>query len=276
MADPTSIGDELDAALAALDHRLTELGARVAVLEQAANPTVPIVVPTTRPPADILGLNGAGAALGGWWNLGIGYRPSDPERGSHLDTTPAQLAAGWTHPLYFRPTLDGQGVAFRVYCDGGRTSKNTLYPRAELREFTAGGAARATWSATKGAHLMAGCHRITSLPGPKPEVAIAQIHDGGDDTFQLRVEGLRWAATVRGKEVVDGDLQGDTIAWHIEVSAGRIVVVVDGQQRHTGPFTGTGHYFKTGVYAQSSVLKGGAKPDDYFEAELHDLRVAHS
>lgn len=279
MSTPHTPGEQLDAALAELDARIDRLEAGTATPPPPA--PAPCPPPTTPPaavrsPADILGINGRGTSLGGWWNEGIGYRPSDPERGEHRDTTPDQLAAGWQHPVYFRPTADGLGVVFRVYCDGGRTSSGTNYPRSEVREFKPGGKERAEWDAGSGFHAMSGRTRVTHLASAKPEVCIAQIHDAEDDTFQLRVEGARWKATVRGAEVAAGDMLGDTITWKVEVSAGRIAVIVNGQQRHTGTLTGAGQYFKVGCYAQSSVRKGGARPDDWFETELYDLVVSHS
>ena len=73
----------------------------------------------------------------------------------------------------------------------GVTTKNSQYPRSELREMN--GSEKAAWSNTTGTHSLDVCEAITQFPSGKPEVVGAQIHDAADDVLEIRLEGQKLA-----------------------------------------------------------------------------------
>jgi len=156
-------------------------------------------------PAEVLAF-GAG---GGDWNLGVGY-PS-----GHVDITPQQLMNGWSQAPYFYVAEDGK-VHFQVPMNGGRTSSNTKYPRTELREYRNG--SKASWNGSSGTHVMSGRTTMMHIESGKPEAVIAQIHDGDDDTLQLRWENGSLRASINGSKhsTVLGNFPiGLVVAWQI-------------------------------------------------------------
>src|SRR5690606_12988585 len=138
-------------------------------------------------PAEVLNF-GSG---GGDWNLGVGY-PS-----GHKDITPQQLMNGWSEAPYFYVTSAGK-VHFQCPMNGGKTSSNTKYPRTELREYRNG--SKASWNGGSGNHLMSGRTTMTHIESGKPEAVVAQIHDGDDDTLQLRWENGSLRASINGSK----------------------------------------------------------------------------
>ena len=89
---------------------------------------------------------------------------------------------------YFQLNATKDGVAFTANADGV-TTKNSSYPRTELREMN--GQQKAAWSNTTGVHTLNVTEAVTELPPAKPETVTAQIHDGNDDVLQIRLEGPR-------------------------------------------------------------------------------------
>jgi Alginate lyase len=92
---------------------------------------------------------------------------------------------------YFALNDTGDGVVFTAPVDGV-TTKNSRYPRSELREMN--GPEEAAWSNTSGVHTLTVSQAVTHLPDAKPEAVAAQIHDGNDDVLQIRLEGTRLLA----------------------------------------------------------------------------------
>ena len=97
------------------------------------------------------------------------------------------------------------GVVFSAHGDGV-TTKNSHYPRSELREMN--GSAKAAWSNTSGRHTLDVCEAITQVPSAKPEVVAAQIHDDKDDVLQIRLEGQKLMRPVRRRQVRAGPRPG--------------------------------------------------------------------
>ena len=89
---------------------------------------------------------------------------------------------------FFKVDDSGDGVVFSARGDGV-TTKNSHFPRSELREMN--GSAKAAWSNTSGTHTLDVCEAITQVPSAKPEVVGAQIHDDKDDVLQIRLEGQK-------------------------------------------------------------------------------------
>jgi hypothetical protein len=219
-------------------------------------------------PAELLNLNGTG----GQWNLGIGY-PS-----GHVDISPTDLYNGFSQAPYFYITSDGARVHFQVPMNGGKTSSNTKYPRCELREYI--GSSKAAWSGSSGTHLMSGVTRIDHMAPIKQEMCIAQIHDGSDDTLQIRVEGTTWKASINGTEsstILGTFAWGVDVAWEIRLVNGTLTIKINGTTKITAsPGYGSGQYFKVGCYAQQNSTDQNNDPTDYASCELRDLVVSHS
>lgn len=219
-------------------------------------------------PAELLAL-GAG---GGKWNLGIGY-PS-----GHKDIEPAVLEGGFTEAPYFYINDAGTKVHFQVPMNGGRTSANTKYPRSELREYI--GSAKAAWNGASGTHLMSGRTTVLHMEADKPEMVVAQMHDGSDDTLQIRCEGTTWRASINGTEhptVLGTFSWGTEVAWEIKVASGTLTIKINGTTKiTTNPGYGSGQYFKVGCYAQQNSTDQSNPANGYQSCELRDLVVSHS
>jgi hypothetical protein len=221
-------------------------------------------------PAQVLAL-GAG---GGKWNLGVGY-PS-----GHVDISPSQLEGGWSEAPYFYTTSDGARVHFQVPMNGGRTSSNTKYPRTELREYI--GSSKAAWNGASGTHVMSGRTTLIHTESGKPEVVVAQIHDGSDDTLQIRIENTVWRASINGTKhstSLGTFAWGVEVAWEIRLVNGTLTIRINGSTKiTTNPGYGSGQYFKVGMYAQQNATSdGGGNPSNgYASCQLRDLVVSHS
>lgn len=167
------------------------------------------------------------------------------------------------------------GVQFRATA-GGVTTKNSQYPRSELREETGG--EHAAWSNTSGEHTLDVCQAVTELPKEKPDVVTAQIHDDKSDVMEVRLEGAKLIAQYGdGKKefVLDPAYRlGTPYAVRIQAADGRIAVSYNGKQMGTIDQSGTGWYFKTGSYVQSNTDKGD-KADAAGAVVLYSAKVHH-
>lgn len=218
-------------------------------------------------PAEVLAF-GAG---GGEWNLGVGYSSG------HVDISPQQLMNGWSEAPYFYVTESGK-VHFQVRMDGGRTSSNTKYPRCELREYRNG--SKASWNGGSGTHVMSGRTTVIHMEDDKPEMVVAQMHDGDDDTLQIRVEGTTWRASINGNEhptSLGTFSWGTEVAWEIRLQDGTLRISINGSTKiTTDPGFGSGNYFKCGVYPQQNSRDQDNPSSGYSACELRDLVVSHS
>ncbi|TWF79380.1 alginate lyase [Pseudonocardia hierapolitana] len=177
---------------------------------------------------------------------------------------------------WFDLTPDGTGVVFRAPA-GGVTTKNSKYSRSELREMR--GEEKAAWSNTKGVHTLESRQAITKVPSVKPEVSATQIHDGGDDVMQIRLEGSTLVAQYAdGAEqvVIDQDYRlGTPYDLRIVAADGRITVFYDGEQRAEIERSGSSWYWKVGAYTQSNPERGD-DPDALGEVVVYSLRIEHT
>lgn len=219
-------------------------------------------------PAELLAI-GAG---GGDWNLGVGY-PS-----GHVDISPERLKSGWSEAPYFYVTQDGAWVHFQVPMNGGRTSSNTKYPRTELREYRNG--TKAAWSGSSGTHVMSYRAKVIHMEDDKPEMVIGQIHDGSDDTLQIRCEGTTWRASINGTEhstTLGNFAWGTEVAIEIRLQSGTLTIKVNGTTKiTTNPGYGSGQYFKIGCYAQQNSTDQDNPSNGYAACQIRDLVVSHS
>jgi hypothetical protein len=157
------------------------------------------------------------------------------------------------------------------------TTKNSKYSRSELREMR--GEEKASWSNTKGVHTLESRQAITKVPPVRPEVSATQIHDGGDDVMQIRLEGSTLVAQYAdGAEqvVIDPDYRlGTPYDLRIVAADGRITVFYDGEQRAQIERSGSSWYWKVGAYTQSNPERGDA-PDAVGEVVVYSLRIEHT
>ena len=165
---------------------------------------------------------------------------------------------------------------------GGVTTKNSSYPRSELREMS--GDKPASWSNRSGTHTLAVRQAVTQLPTAKPELVTAQIHDAESDVMEIRLEDRRLIARYDrsdrdgGKKelVVDPDYAlGTPYDLRLVAAEGRIDVWYNGKQVGGIAQSGTGWYFKTGSYLQSNTEKGDAA-DAVGKVVLYQVAVTHS
>jgi poly(beta-D-mannuronate) lyase len=177
---------------------------------------------------------------------------------------------------YFRLNDAKNAVVFKAHA-GGATTKNSKYPRSELREMNQNGS-EAAWSSFKGTHTMTLSTSATHLPATKSEMVLAQIHDEEDDIVMVRLERNHLFVEADGKEI--GDLEtnytlGTRFTVVIEASNGRIKISYNGVQKVDYEYSGTGNYFKAGCYTQSNTSKGDT-PESYGEATLYSISVSHT
>jgi poly(beta-D-mannuronate) lyase len=177
---------------------------------------------------------------------------------------------------WFRLNDTRDGVVFTANA-GGVTTKNSGYPRSELREMN--GSEKASWSNTNGTHTLRLRQAVTELPAVKPQVVTAQIHDAEDDVIEVRVEGEQLLVEYDdGDSVVTldpGYVLGTPYDLEIIAAGGRIRVSYNGAQKADIIKSGSGWYFKTGTYVQSNLLSGEAA-DAVGQVVLHSLDVRHA
>jgi len=260
-------------------------------VESASSNRIQATLPYTAPgggggetpssnPSTFLNINGLGNGTGGWWNLGVGLSSG------HTDIQPDPLKTYVNSP-YYTMNSAGTGVQFQVYMNGGRTSANTKYPRCELREYATGSTStKASWSGSSGRHIMRGKTKVMHYAPEKCEVVVGQMHDGSDDTLQIRAEASSatgsqtWRLSVNGTEVDDlisGVALGQEVAWEIDLNNGALTVKINGSTAYTGnPGYGSGQYFKVGDYPQQNSTDQSNSSSEYSRVELRDLFVSHS
>ncbi|MFL6089235.1 MAG: polysaccharide lyase family 7 protein [Aeromicrobium sp.] len=235
----------------------------VAVVPSPPPPAAPSPAPITVP-GQVVNLSP--------WKLTLPVGPKDHP----LEVRQPELAS-FSDPEAFR--LDGvppTGVAFRARV-GGVTTKNSHYPRSELREMTADGSAEAAWSNAAGTHVMTITEAITALPAGKPHVVAGQVHDADDDVVMIRLEAGRLFVEADGHDagVLDPAYQLGT-RFTVEVSAtpAGIKVTYNGVRTVDVPVVRSGLYFKAGCYTQSNPSRGDS-PDAYGEVVIYGLTVTH-
>ena len=176
---------------------------------------------------------------------------------------------------FFKLAPAGDGVEFSAP-GSGVTTKNSQYPRSELREIN--GRDKAAWSNTSGSHILDVCEAFDRLPGAKPEVVGAQIHDAVSDVMEIRLEGQKLAVQYndgKSEQVLDPAYKLGT-PYHLRIVAGdsRVVVLYNGQQKAVLPVRGSGWYFKIGAYVQSNTRTGDRSSSG--AVTVYSLKVRHT
>ena len=167
-------------------------------------------------------------------------------------------------------------MVFSARADGV-TTKNSHYPRSELREMNGG--EKASWSNTTGSHTLDVCEAITKTPTAKPEVVGAQIHDASDDVMQIRLEGKTLMVQYndgKSETVIDPNyVLGTPYNVRIVAEGGKVDVLYNGQKKAELPLSGSGWYWKVGAYVQSNTEKGES-PDATGEVTVYSLKCVHT
>ncbi|HUP98945.1 MAG TPA: polysaccharide lyase family 7 protein [Aeromicrobium sp.] len=188
---------------------------------------------------------------------------------------------GFRGDAHFHLDATREGVVFHAPV-GGVTTKNSTYPRSELREMVPGGSREAAGSNRAGQHVLSVTEAITATPRVKPHVVAAQVHDADDDVIMIRLEGRRLFVESGGEDVgvLDPDYRlGTRFTIGIVASPAGIRVF----HRAAGaPRTqvvrvrkvGGGMYFKVGCYTQSNRSRGDL-PTAYGEVVVYALSVRH-
>lgn len=225
-------------------------------------------------------INGLNGGTGGNWNLGVG-KPS-----GHVDISWEALKT-YSDPYYYRYNPATQAVAMRVPMNGGKTSPKTNYPRVEYREYMPDGTTKMTFRANNGTHVLEGTTRAVHFAPVKKEVCIAQLHDGPDDRWQIRIENTN--IVIKCNERGDINVFDETVAtvavgtffdWRVEMVNGITKFYINDVLEHTDSTSFVNdstddQYFKTGCYAQQNVAVGNPA-DEYCEIEMKDVFASHS
>lgn len=199
---------------------------------------------------------------------------SEVEGGNALEVKQPVLAS-YENVDYFFTNKKSDAVIFRAHC-GGSTTKNSKYPRCELREMKADGKGRASWS-TESKHKRTLTMRaaITKIPEVKKHVVCAQIHDSKNDLIMVRLEGRHLFIERNPFEDVsitrDYEL-GTVFNLKIEAESGVVKVSYNGEEKMAWKVSRDGCYFKAGCYTQSNVSKGD-RADAGGEVEIYQLVV---
>ena len=217
-------------------------------------------------PSQVLDLTG--------WKLTLPYNTDHP--GNPDERVAADLLQ-FQHPRSFHVSQSGRGVIFRASCDGV-TTRNSNYPRCELREMKPGGKANASWStADKYRHAMIVSLAITQAPAVKRHVVCAQIHEAEDDLMMIRLEGKK--LFVERNDLADVPLDsnyklGTRFSLKIEATDGHARVWYNDQLKMDWAVSSEGCYFKAGCYTQSNTKKGDL-PTAAGEVVIYQLQVTH-
>lgn len=196
------------------------------------------------------------------------------KKGSPDTIEGSQLAT--YHSKFFDLTSARDGIVFSAGA-GGVTTKNSHYPRSELREMN--GSEKASWSNTSGTHVFDVREAFTKLPSAKPEVVGVQIHDADDDVMQIRLEGKKLMVQYhdgRSEAVLDPDYQlGTPFDTRIVAANGKVDVLYNGEKKAELPLSGSGWYWKVGAYVQSNSSTGDGA-DSTGEVVVYKADISHS
>ena len=207
-------------------------------------------------------------------NLGYWYLTLPTGQQGSPDTVENPTLERFTNDFFkLNPTRDG--VVFAAHGDGV-TTKNSHYPRSELREMD--GSQKASWSNTSGSHTLDVCEAITKVPSAKPEVVAAQIHDGKDDVLQIRLEGKNLMVQYNnGKSAAIMDpnyMLGTPYNVRITAANSKVDVLYNGAKKAELPLAGSGWYWKVGAYVQSNSSHGDGAAS-VGEVTVYSLNCVH-
>ena len=201
-----------------------------------------------------------------------------PPAARQPDTVASPTSTATASP-FFQVDPQRDGVVFTANA-GGVTTKNSTYPRSELREMN--GEEKASWSNRTGTHTLTVRQAVTELPKAKPELVTRTDPRRGERRHGGAAGGQAADRPVRGDKggkkefVVDLDY---TLGTPYDLR----LVATDGahrrrlQRQAAGSIaqSGSGWYFKTGSYLQSNTEKGDAA-DAVGKVVLYQVGVTHT
>ncbi len=203
--------------------------------------------------------------------------------GSPTTILAAQLASGFHDTYFYTDPSDGSMTFWDP--ENGVTTPNSNFPRSELREMTASGAA-ANWPA-KGTNTLSATLKVTEVPD---HVCVGQIHLGtGTPSSTKPLLELFYstsgaiALAIEQSPAGENEMQhpvgdvplGTKWSYVIGLSGNTISLIVNGGAPQTftmaSSFDQEGMYFKAGDYDQSvgSSATVGAKVQFYALALFH-------
>jgi len=168
--------------------------------------------------------------------------------------------------------VSNNGILMKVPTNGF-TTPNSKYPRCEFRELTQDGK-KASWSTTRGEHLMTVETIVSKVPKNKSQICLAQIHDAEDDICMVRFEKGKMILSGRGFEKIGlGEAAIDEkISIIMEVKNSYITVTCNGKTSPSYKIPAEGCYFKAGNYLQSNET---FDKNDEGEILLKNLSISH-
>lgn len=182
---------------------------------------------------------------------------------------------------WFVPGYQG-GIRFRAPVSAS-TTKNSNYPRSELREMKDGGKSNAEWSSTSGTHTMYLDQAITAVPTVKKHVVAGQIHDDDDDVIVIRLEYPNLYVNVDGDNEYTLDSNytlGKRFNIRFVVNDDKTKVYYNGGSEPVYSLDKSYNkaYFKAGAYTQSNCSKEGSdrcNDSNYGEVVIYSLNVSY-
>ncbi len=176
-----------------------------------------------------------------------------------IQPTLNNYASEW---FYLNAAKDG--VVFAVQSGPGDSTIGSKYRRAEWREMTPDGSARAAWDGRTGYHALEIEVSVDALPGTvKRHTVFCQIHDPDADISVGRIEGSKndpntatlWItkrSNSHGYKLTDHYQLGTRFRFGFVVRDGKIGYTYNGQPvDYTLPAEFGEAYFKFGNYVQT-------------------------
>lgn len=183
---------------------------------------------------------------------------------------------GKTHyPSFYNLNMyqEKYGLVMKTPCDGA-TTKNSTYPRCELREMMNG--KKASWSAFIGTHKFKGIFSIARFTFVKPEVCVFQIHNGKDDLLQIIVSPDYVKYKYNQYKIVLGAYSIDEkFRIKVKVKDNKLMLKYNFNDYITLPIQGETLYFKTGNYLQSNEKIEETK-SEFSTVIVHKTFIDHS
>lgn len=127
------------------------------------------------------------------FNIGIGFASGDFD-GDHTDFSQSSIAGGLVKAGYFEMSADSKRARLTTHVNG-HTTPGSNYARVEFRELELDGTTNKAFNPDSGEHYVKVRGRVLQLAPNKPQLIIAQYHDGSDDTAKIYVDGT----TVTGR-----------------------------------------------------------------------------
>jgi hypothetical protein len=212
--------------------------------------------------------------------------------GSIATHTQAEIAAGYMEDPYFKSVSTPQGPAVEFYARlDAPTTSGSLYSRSELREVTADGS-NMGFDINVGTHDYHGFSRVIHSPPTKPDIVMAQIHNGNADRVALRTQIVSGTTRLRLRvngSSVNGDItnpyvNGTWVEWRFLIQDGALTVWVNDMvtpfyTAAAGVFTPVtpleSWYGKAGCYNQSQAGVDDVGTE-YGQTQLRGLTVSHT